>query len=275
MTPTIPGTNTLLLGATGTGKTYSLRTFVDCGITPFIISLEAGIASTLGDIPCPDLHWKHINPGTESWQGLIDSARKINQLSNDALQKLSNLNSQHYTQFIDVLTTCNNFVCDRCGEQFGDVNEWSTDRVLGVDSLTGLSAMSKALTIGAKPVVSQPDWGVAMDNLERFLDTILNSTHCHTVVTAHPEMERDEISGRVMVMVSTLGRKLPPKIPPKFDDVALCVRENRNFRWSTTAPNVDLKARNLSLSDQLPPTFKTIIDGWKKKGGIIVPTETK
>ena len=33
-------TNTLLVGSTGTGKTYCLRTFLDMGVTPFIISTE-------------------------------------------------------------------------------------------------------------------------------------------------------------------------------------------------------------------------------------------
>ena len=265
----IPGTNTLLLGATGTGKTHALQTLIECGITPFVISLEAGIASTLGDIPCPQLHWKHVSPAVSSWADLLDSAKKINTLSNESLQKLSGMNKQKYTQFMDVINTCNSFVCDRCGEEFGDISSWGTDRAICFDGLTGLSAASKNLAVGAKPIVTQPDWGVSMDNLERFLDTIVNSTMCHVVLTAHPEMEKDEITGRMITMVSSLGRKLPPKIPPKFDDVVLTIREGSSFRWSTAATGVDLKSRNLPISDKLPPKFKGVIDAWKRKGGKI------
>ena len=72
-------------------------------------------------------------------------------------------------------------------------------------------------------------------------------------------------------MVSSLGRKLPPKIPPKFDDVIYCIREGTSFRWSTAAVGVDLKARNLPISDKLPPSFVQIINAWKAKGGEIKP----
>lgn len=43
--------NIMLVGATGTGKTHCLRTLLDAGITPFIISTEPGIESSHGDIP--------------------------------------------------------------------------------------------------------------------------------------------------------------------------------------------------------------------------------
>ena len=35
------GTKTLLMGSTGTGKTHSIQTFLDAGVTPFCLFTEA------------------------------------------------------------------------------------------------------------------------------------------------------------------------------------------------------------------------------------------
>ena len=39
----------------------------------------------------------------------------------------------------------NDFTCDRCGESFGDVSTWNTDRAIVVDSLSGLNIMAMDL----------------------------------------------------------------------------------------------------------------------------------
>lgn len=253
-------TNTLLIGATGTGKTYAQRTWLAKGITPFIISTEPGIESTLGDLPDDQCHWHYIPPAAATWSDLYDSAKKINALSFDALTKLQGLNKQKYTSFLDVIATCNDFKCDRCGASFGDVGTWGPDRVLVLDSLSGLNVMALDLVTGAKPIRGQHEWGMAMDNLERFITTLVSATKCWTVITAHPERERDEVTGTVQVMASTLGRKLAPRLPRFFDDVIYAVRDGSNFFWSTIAQNVDLKARNLPLSDRLEPSFAQLVE---------------
>lgn len=261
------GTNTLLIGPTGTGKTYSLHSAIDAGLEVFVISTEPGIASTLGDTDPAKCHWHYIAPAASSWSDLIDSAQKINQLTFDAMAKLGAINKQKYTQFLDVLSTCNNFTCDRTGESFGDVSTWGPGRMLVIDSLTGLNIMAMNLVVGSKPTKSMADWGVAQDNLRRFLQTLVTNTRCFFTLIGHVEREKDEITGAVKLMVSSLGRKLGPEIPLFFDDVIYAQREGSSFTWSTAAVNVDLKARNLPISDKLPPDFKQIVDAWKSKGG--------
>lgn len=248
--------NIMLVGSTGTGKTYSLRTLRDAGITPFIIATEPGIESTLGDIKDPEVHWKYIPPANPDWSDMIDSARKINTMGLDSLAKLSDVNKRKYTQFIDVLTTCNDFVCDRCGTSFGDVGSWGPDRALVIDSLSGLNIMAMNLVVGSKPTKSMSDWGMAMDNLERLLIKLTTALKCHFILTAHLEREQDEISGGVQLMASTLGRKLAPRIPRFFDEVVMTKRDGTKFSWSTAGLNVDLKARRLKISDGLEPSFK-------------------
>lgn len=265
------GTNTMLVGATGTGKTYCLRTLIDCGITPFIIFTEPGYLSTLGDV-ADHMHWNYIPPMNPSWDALIDSAQKINTLSFESLSKLKDINKREYSQFIEVYRQCHNFTCQRTGEEFGDISTWNTDRAIVIDSLSGLNIMAMKLVVGTKPVKAPGDWGVAMDNLETLLQKLCVDTQCHFILTAHLERESDEVTGGVQLMASTLGRKLAPKVPRFFDDVVNCQRTGTVFSWSTAALNVDLKARNLPIADNIRPSFEEIINPWKSKGGTIDPT---
>lgn len=260
-----PGTNTLLLGATGTGKTYCLRTLADAGLEVFIISTEPGIASTLGDTSPDQVHWHYIAPATASWADMLTSADRINKLSFEALTKLPDINKSKYNEFLDVLTTCNNFHDDRTGKDFGDVSQWDSSRALVVDSLSGLNVMAMNLVVGSKPVKSMSDWGVAMDNLERLITKLTTDTRCFFVLTAHLEREVDEMTGGAQLMASTLGRKLAPRLPRFFDDVIHCRRDGAKFFWSTDTTNVDLKARNLPISGGLPPDFSQILAAWKRK----------
>lgn len=264
------GFNTLLVGATGTGKTYSLRTLIDAGITPFVLFTEPGM-TTLGDLKCDKLHWHYIPPATPTWDMMIDSATKINSMSLEGLAKLGGINKSGYGQFRDVLSTLANFKCDRCGEVFGDVTTWGPDRAVIIDSLSGLNIMAMDLVVGSKPVKSMSDWGIAMDNLERLVNKLCADTRCHFVLTAHLERETDEVTGGVQLMASTLGKKLAPRLPRFFDDVVMCKREGTQFSWSTAAVNADLKSRNLPIADKLEPTFRSIADGWVRAGGILQP----
>ena len=104
-----------------------------------------------------------------------------------------------------------------------------------------------------------------MKNLENFINTFCGSIRCLAVMIAHLERERDEVTGAEINMASTLGRKFAPKIPRFFSDVIHARRDGTTFLWSTTTLNTDLKARNVALSDKLPPSFKPLIDTWRAR----------
>lgn len=268
----VPGSKTLLMGDVGGGKTHALQTFIEAGITPFILCTEPGINATLGHISTDKIKWAYIEPANASWTDMIDSARKINTLTFKSLSQLEGINKSKFNQFIKVLTTLSNFVDDRTGEVFGAVDTWGTDRVLCLDSMSGLSIMAMDLVVGSKPVKSQSDWGVAMDNLNKIVDKLCCSINCHFVMTCHPERERDEISGAVKLMPSTLGQKLSPKIPRYFDNVIEAYQDGKDWRWRTLSSQASLKARHLPVADKLIPSFVPVIDDWKLKGGKIVKT---
>lgn len=272
-TSILPGAKILLLGDTGTGKTHVLRTLLDAGVQPFVLFTEPGM-ETLSDTgknadgSCR-IHWRYIAPSTPDWSKMIDSAQKINSMNIEQLSKLSDINKREYHEFIDVLKALENFTCDKCGQQFGPVDSWTTKRALVVDSLSGLNVMAMNLVVGSKPMKSMADWGIALDNLERIITKLCTDTSCFFVLTAHMEREVDEVTGGTQLMASTLGRKLAPRLPRFFSDVIHCRREATKFVWSTSTINAALKARNLPLADNQPPTFKALVDTWKSRGGVV------
>lgn len=256
----------MLLGGPASGKTSALRTLAKLGVDVHIIATE--YPDILLDTSCTGpgaVHWRYVEPGKANWDTMRDNAQLINTLSNDALQKLPGVNKQAYRQFFEIISSCKEFKCERCGGTFGDASTWGTDKALVIDSLSGLSIIARDLAVGAKPIISQPDWGVMMQNLESFLNACVTGTKCWFVLTAHLERELDEAVGSTKLMASTLGRKLAPKLPRYFSDVIYCRREGTKWLWDTSAVDVDVKFRNLPMKSDNQPDFKLIADAWKAR----------
>lgn len=264
----VPGVKVLLAGAVGSGKTHALRTLVEAGCEVFAIFTEPGM-EVVADIPSDKLHWKYISPSTVSWAAMLDSAKKLNTLSFKSLAELPHINRGEHSEFLDVINTLASFTCDRTGAIFGPVDDLSAtkNQVLWIDSLSGLNIMAMNLLAGSKPVKSPGDYGCAMDNLERLIQKLTTDLKCHVVLTAHLERETDELTGGSTLMISTLGKKLAPKIPRFFSDVINTKRTEKAFTWSTITTNADLKARNVAWAGNLPPSFGPLLEAWKKRTG--------
>lgn len=110
---------------------------------------------------------------------------------------------------------------------------------------------------------------------ERIIKKWCSDLKCFFVLIAHIQREKDEIQGGTKIMVDALGTKLAPKVPKDFGDVVLAVRDGTKYCWSTTALQVDLKAATLPLSDKLDPTFKHIVDAWKRRSKVVTKEEVK
>ena len=253
----------LLLAPTGSGKSHVLRTLVDAGLDVFILKTEP--SEVLDDTDPKKIHWKYIPAAKVSWQTMIGHAKTINALTYKGLTQVEDIEKNKHTQFIDVLTTCNNFKCDRTGEAFGDVMSWGHDRAFVIDSLSGLSLMSKGLMCGSKPAPDRGEWGVAMDNIERLINQLTTGTTCMFILTAHLEREPNQLTGGDVLTVSTLGQKLGPKLPRFFSDVIHCVRKGNTFTWSTVTDMMDLKARNLPWASDQKPSFVPLLQTWKAR----------
>jgi hypothetical protein len=267
----LPGVNVLLIGPAGTGKTHSIGTLVDAGIEVFYLALENGLESLLGywtdsGKPIPaNLHWHTVKAADTSFADMMENAKKINTLSYESVSKLVDPNRSRHNQFVEIFSVLNDFVDQRTGQKFGAVNTWDSKRALVIDGMTGLGQAAMAMVVGGKPVKSQPDWGIAQDQVEKLLRKLADGCACHFVLLAHVERETDAILGGVKLMVSTLGRALAPKIPAMFSDVVLAKREGTKWTWDTANPMADLKTRNLAIREGMEPSFGPIIAKWKAR----------
>lgn len=272
--PEYAGTNTLLEGATGTGKTYAIRTLLNAGLEVFVQFTEPLGMEILSDTDPDQLHWNYTAPANPSWKSMIESANKINLLSYQDLSKLkSGIDKREYGQFGVLLSSLANFKCERTKKEYGGVDEWNNKRAIVVDSLSGINIMAMDCVIGSKPVKTQGEWGVAMDIEERLINKLCSDTNCFFVLISHMDRDTDEVFGGVTLSPAALGRKLAPRIPRFFSDVIHCQREGDKFTWSTATSNADLKARNLPVAAGLEPSFVPIVNVWKDRcaQGIVRP----
>jgi len=268
-TSAIPGFKELLMGPPKTGKTYSIRTAAETDLETCILFTEPSMI-TVSDIPCPKLHFKYIPMNNMSWKSFRDLAKNVEIMDNESLQKLpKGTGGSGKAVFFAIIDTLNDFVCDRCGKKLGDTTTWGTDRLLVFDCLTGLSKISRALTVGYKPIPTQPDWGVMQETIDQLVYKIVMDLTCHFIMIAHVEPEKDEVTGGVKLYPSTLGRKLGPKLPSYFHDVIYAYRTGNEFYWTTVRNDADVGARNLPLEGKMIPSVPMILDCWKKKGGAV------
>jgi hypothetical protein len=274
----LAGVNCLVEGPTGTGKTYSLGTLADTGVELFCLFTESGVETLLGywtdrklEIPA-NVHWHVLERPAANFKTMAESADLINTRTMEVLFKMQDPNRAQHNQFVGLLRALTDFPDDRTGKKFGPVDSWGPDKCLAIDSLTGINPIAMSLVVGGKPVKSQADWGIAMDQIEKLIRQLTDGCKCHFILTAHVEREVDQVFGGVKITVSTLGRALAPKIPPMFSDVILATHEGTKWNWSTINPQADLKTRNLAYADNLQQDFKPILDKWLSRGGAFTQT---
>jgi hypothetical protein len=270
------------MGASGSGKTSALTTFIPAGIETFVLCTEPGGAESLVDwtkqkgFDLEKLHWTTALPQTQGWKGLQDMVSEISAKDFETLSKIKTGIGKAETRQagMNLLNALSNFKCERTGKEYGDVTSWGPDRAFCLDSLSGLSVIAWALTVGHKPTAHMGEWNIAMNFISDLVMKITSDRKCFFVLTAHVEKESNEITGVNQIMASTLGRKLAPKLPRFFSEVVYAQRTTSEpkFRWSTIDPAADLKNRGLPVSDKILPDFKAVVDSYyarvKALGGL-------
>lgn len=269
----LPGIKCLSIGGPGVGKTTLIKSLVLAGITPMCIFTENSF-DVLGDTDPTKVHWMYIKPTSTDIQNLIDSATKIQSMNADAIQKSHDMTRAQRNQYMPILNALAKFVCNRTGENFGNVSLWGTDKCLVVDSLSGITLAATKLAVGEKYAMTQPEYQLVMKTIENLIIQICTGFHCHALVTSHAEREIDETFGGVKIYPSTIGRKLAPVLGRYFTDVFMQKRlpgVPPKYVIDTADTQADLKARNAPIQADLPPTLVPFIQSWQKRGGIISP----
>ena len=282
------GTNTLLTGFVGHGKSTSIATFIKAGLIHDIelkvvaVTTETGGIESLLDgmrihampgeksLPMDRLFYRHIPPVSEGWSAIKEMAKQINRMSyKDLTEVKGGLGKRSQTQFLDLVSLLSNFK-DQYGTVLGPIDKLDNTWLFVLDSVSGLNRMSRRLTVGLKPAPHKGEWGTMMSAEEELVMQILSDTKCFTCLTSHIDREVDDVIGKPQFVPCFLGSKLGPVIPKEFSDVILQVRDGDKFRWNTIEKDHScLKARNLPLSDKLPPSFELIVSTWLKRKAMV------
>lgn len=276
ITKELEGPNIMLMGPTGTGKTYALGKLVEWAATKkktvHVLFTENGLETLLGywtdrGLPVPtNLSWHVANTRPLSLASLIKGADNVGKLSYEALTKMSDPNrSGDNNAFHKILTSLSDFTDDRTGQKFGAVDSWGLDKIFAIDGLSETSNAINKMVIGNKPTMAPPDYGVAQNNLMNFLRLCTQGMRCTFVLIAHVDREVDQISGATKIMVKAIGKALANDIPQLFSDTIFTVREGTNFYWDTAAASVDVKTRNLPIASKQSPDFAVIMNKWEKR----------
>jgi hypothetical protein len=265
--------NVLLEGDIGTGKTTALRTLLPeyldergtahrgAGLETFIISMEPGVEAALGPNLCgpgapnPAIHTHYQPPAAVDWSIMRKWAQVMHVSTIEAAIKTVDPGRSSYTQFLDLFSTCADFVCDRCGESFGDVGEWDESRAICFDGLTGLTRMVIFSTVGSRPFLSLPEIGGIQQQIEGFMDLAWGGTRCTSVLLAHIERETSPLTGLSTLTTATIGQKLAPKLARKPDEIIVAECIDDKYIWNTEEAGRGLKHRRLPLSSSLAPDF--------------------
>lgn len=266
--PQYPGFNVIIMGPSGTGKTYSISTLVETGLDVFCLFLEPGLETLIGAYadhqkPIPEnLHWHYLQPKTLGFGQLHSMADNIGKFDLSGLGKMKDMNRSKNNQMTDMYTVLSDFSDQRTGKKYGPVDTWGNNCVLVIDSLSALIRIAFDMQVGAKPVRDVSDWGIVQQVLMSFIHKITSGCICHVVIIGHVERELDQILGGNKISISVPGKAIGATILQPFSDVVLAVRENANFYWDTANSQADVKTRNLPIQAKLPADFELIYDKW-------------
>lgn len=272
--------STLLMGPAGTGKTSAIVTLLQAGLRVGLLATEPSAPNRVIEeakrrgvtFPVDHFEWAFVSPSPPSWGALIESAKIVNTMSlKDISDMRSGIAKSDGKQWLALLNSIANFTSERTGLSLGDVTEWGPTSAFVIDGLSGVSTMSRNLTVGLKPNPSPGEWGVMQSNIQTLIGKLCSDCKCFFVLIAHVERENNELTGMSNIMVSTLGAKLAPKLPGLFTNVIYAKRQHANFLWSTADSGVDTKNGDLPLSDTLQPTFAPIIESYRRRTNTAAP----
>jgi len=269
--PAYPGFNVLLMGPSGTGKTYSIKSLVDTGLDVFALFLEPGLETLIGayadagePIP-PNLHYFYLAGKSQGFDALKSMADNIGKFDLAGLAKMKDIKRSQANLMLDLYTQLNNFTDQKDGKTYGSVDSWGNTSVLVIDSLSALNRIAMDTVVGNKPVKDMAEWGIAQNLVMNTLHKLTSGCLCHFVLIAHVERETDQILGGVKLMVASLGKAITSQIPQPFSDVILSVREGDKFFWDTANSLADVKTRNLPIASKIPSDFGAIYQKWAER----------
>lgn len=267
--PGLSAPKVLLMGAPGTGKTWSIISMLLSDLEVFVIITEPnGLTNLLAacrkySAPLDKLHYKYVPPMNASMSSLMDVAVTINTMSYSAIADMkSGIAKNTSGGVMALLKTMENFVDDKDGKAYGECFKWGYNRALVLDSLSGLNMLAQQNTVGLKPTMHQGEWGVAMNFEEMLINKFTSDMKAYFVLIAHIDRNMNEASLQTLITPAALGAKLGPRIGRFFSEVILSKRTNDVFEWSTMELSADVKQSVLPINAKITPSFKPVVDAF-------------
>lgn len=260
------------MGPAGTGKTTVLKTLLSNGLAVRLLHTEPTSPNRVieeckkANIDYSKFDWQFVSPAFTKLESLRESAKQVNSMSLKQIsEQTTGIAKSDGTQWMKMLDAIENFKSDRTGKELGDATEWGPECAFVMDGLTGISIMSRSLTVGLKPNPSPGEWGVMQGNILNLIRKLTADSKCFFVLISHVERETNELTGGSNITASTLGAKLAPKLPPEFTNVVYARKEGAEFFWSTASQGVDTKNGDLPLGDKLSPDFTPIVTAYRSR----------
>lgn len=269
-----PGFKVMLMGPSGVGKTYTIKSLASTGLETFALFLEPGLETLIGAYSdngekIPDnLHWHYLQPKTQGFSDLFKQADNIGKFDLSGLGKMKDMNRSKNNQMTEMYTVLSDFPDQRNGQKYGSADSWSNGAVLVIDSLSALVRIAFDMQVGTKPVRDVSDWGIVQQAIMSFIHKLTSGCICHVVVIAHVEREIDQILGGNKITVSVPGKAIAATILQPFSDVILASRENDKFFWDTANSQADVKTRNLPIQSKLPADFGQVYSKWTARAQV-------
>lgn len=274
----LTGPKVLLIGPSGTGKTFSLATYADWASKQkparnvFVLFTENGLETFLGywrdkgqEVPA-NIYWHSVKSKAIPFKDLLEGAKKVGVLNYKALTELVDPNRGTNNPYQKILEVLADFKDDRTGQSMGNISSWTNQDLFMIDSLSELANACFKMVIGNKPTASPSDYGVAQNNLLNFLRFLTQGFEPTLVMTAHVQRQVDEVSGQTKLQTKAIGKAMGDDIPQLFSEVLGCVREGTNWYWDTANSLLDTKTRYLPIQSKIQPNGAQIMDKWVARG---------
>ena len=267
--------STLLMGPVGSGKSHALTTYLEAGLKLVVVFTEPSgeevllDAIALRELPLENFYYRYVPFASTSWDALKDLVTKVGIMSYKDITGLPGVSKTEFRQMIDLHAVLSDFTCQRSGTHLGPVDELDDTYAFAFDSLSGLNQMNRDLVVGARPSMSQGEWGIGMNIQMRFINKLTSDLKCFFCLTAHVHKLYVEAEGRNMFTPVFLTRSLAADGPRMFSDVILTVRKGVDFTWSVLDENTDAKFRNVQPSASLDPTFVQIVERYHARKEIV------
>lgn len=266
------GPKILEVADSGAGKTYTLvlsaMQQVLAGsedVKLFIIFTEPGMA-TLSAMPKEiqalygkKIFWNYVSV-TSSLDAITSMAAKVNSINYEGLSQMPETGKKEAKDLLAIYALLKNFKDMNTGQEFGNVETWPANWILGIDSFTGLADAAWANHRGDNLTAGMQNYQVVQNTLKAFLKWLCRGLKCTVIMTAHTQRETNEVTGQSLIYPAAPGAKLSPLVGRDFDEVFMCVKDGKDYYWSTAVRGFASKNRNLPTAEKIPINWGLIFD---------------